>query len=58
MNLKKALKTLRKECIKHKQCSTCPLRNDDNYCAIQHSSPECYVFINNNDTPAERLLVQ
>lgn len=37
--LYKALETIRKECIKHEVCPTCPLRNSNGGCALGNSGP-------------------
>ena len=37
--LYKALETIKKECNKHENCSTCPLRNSDDGCALRESGP-------------------
>ena len=59
MKLRKAIKTIKKECKKHSLCATCPLRQDEHYCAIQVTSPDTYKLKNkkawDKDDPAKRI---
>ena len=38
-DLEQALKVIREECKKHKNCPTCPLRNEEDGCYIHENMP-------------------
>lgn len=59
MKLRKAIKTIKKECKKHGVCGMCPLRTDNYYCVLQRMTPEDYVLKNkkalDKDDPNQRI---
>ena len=45
MKLRKAIKTIKKECKKHDMCAMCPLRTENNYyCVVQRITPKNYTL--------------
>lgn len=59
MKLRKAIKTIKKECKKHGVCAMCPLRTENNYCVLQRMIPTDYILKSkeelDKDDPLQRI---